>query len=128
MSEFLGLLWQQRNSTANPQSISRRRGGTSRVEKKQELYPAFVFPAGISQTDYFFQCRTHNPAGIWCQNDVASTSMRRDHVASTSTQRHFGTKCPLGYESYTERHSQSDLYLVNLSSKTYGFEDKLTKY
>ena len=24
--------------------------------------------------------------------------------------------------------SQSDLYLVNLSSKTYVFEDKLTKY
>ena len=36
------------------------------------------------------------PAGIWFQNDVVSTSMRRDHVASTSTQRHFGTKCPLG--------------------------------
>ena len=24
--------------------------------------------------------------------------------------------------------SQTDLYLVNLSSKTYGFEDKMTKY
>ena len=28
----------------------------------------------------------HSPVGIWCQNDVVSTSMRR----------HFYTKCPLG--------------------------------
>ena len=35
------------------------------------------------------------PAGIWCQNDVVSTSMRRDHVASTLTQRHFYAMCPL---------------------------------
>ena len=34
--------------------------------------------------------------GIWCQNDVVLTSMRRDDVASTSIQRHFDTKCPLG--------------------------------
>ena len=37
-----------------------------------------------------------NPAGIWCQNDVELTSMRRDDVASTLIRRHFGTKCPLG--------------------------------
>ena len=37
-----------------------------------------------------------NPADIWCENDVVLTSMRRDHVASTLIQRHFGTKCPLG--------------------------------
>ena len=24
-----------------------------------------------------------SPVGIWCQNDVVSTSMRRDHVALT---------------------------------------------
>ena len=36
------------------------------------------------------------PVGIWCQNDVVSTSMRRDHVASTLIRRHFNTKCPLG--------------------------------
>ena len=36
------------------------------------------------------------PAGIWCENDVGSTSMRRHHVASTLIRRHFGTKCPLG--------------------------------
>ena len=33
-----------------------------------------------------------SPAGIWCQNDVVSTSMRRHHVASTLTRRHF-TSC-----------------------------------
>ena len=38
----------------------------------------------------------NNPAGIWCQNDVVSTSMRRNHVASTLIRRHFRTKCPLG--------------------------------
>ena len=34
--------------------------------------------------------------GIWCQNDVVLTSMRRDDVASTSRRRHFVTKYPLG--------------------------------
>ena len=37
-----------------------------------------------------------DPAGIWCQNEVVSTSMRRDHVASTLTRRHFYVMCPLG--------------------------------
>ena len=32
------------------------------------------------------------PVGIWCQNDVVSTSMRRDDVASTLIRRHF-TAC-----------------------------------
>ena len=36
------------------------------------------------------------PVGIWCPNDVVSTSMRRDHVASTLIRRHFNTKCLLG--------------------------------
>ena len=36
------------------------------------------------------------PAGIWCQNDVVSTSVRRNHVASTLIRRHFRIKCPLG--------------------------------
>ena len=39
------------------------------------------------------------PVGIWCENDVGSTSMRRHHVASTLIRRHFCTKCPLGYLS-----------------------------
>ena len=43
-----------------------------------------------------FPIWSSNPAGIWCQNDVVLTSMRRHHVASTSIRRHFGTKCPLG--------------------------------
>ena len=37
------------------------------------------------------------PAGIWCENDVVLTSMRRDYVASTLIRRHCDTKCPLGY-------------------------------
>ena len=36
------------------------------------------------------------PAGIWCQNDVVSTSMRRYHVASTLPLRHFHVMCALG--------------------------------
>ena len=36
------------------------------------------------------------PAGIQHQNDVVSTSMRRDHVASTLIRRHFNVVCPLG--------------------------------
>ena len=36
------------------------------------------------------------PAGIWCENDVVLTLMRRDYVASTLIRRHFDTKCPLG--------------------------------
>ena len=37
-----------------------------------------------------------HPAGTQHQNDVASTSMRRDHVASTLIRRHFNVMCPLG--------------------------------
>ena len=36
------------------------------------------------------------PAGIWCENDIVLTSLRRDYVASTLIRRHFDTKCPLG--------------------------------
>ena len=46
----------------------------------------FVFSHGV------YVC----PMGIWCQNDVVLTSMRRHHVASTSIRRQSGTKCPLG--------------------------------
>ena len=31
------------------------------------------------------------PVGIWCQNDVVSTSMRHHHVVSTMIRRHFTT-------------------------------------
>ena len=37
-----------------------------------------------------------SPAGTQQQNDVVSTSMRRDYVASTLIQRHFNVVCPLG--------------------------------
>ena len=37
-----------------------------------------------------------NPAGTQHQNDVVSTSMRRDHVASTLIRRHFNVVCPRG--------------------------------
>ena len=32
------------------------------------------------------------PVGIWCQNDVVSTSVRRHHVTLTLIRRHF-TSC-----------------------------------
>ena len=34
--------------------------------------------------------------GIWYQNDVVSTSIRRNHVAPTLIRRHFYAMCPLG--------------------------------
>ena len=39
---------------------------------------------------YFDVYYVHNvyPVGIWCQNDVVSMSMRRNHVASTLIRRH----------------------------------------
>ena len=37
-----------------------------------------------------------DPAGTQHQNDVVSTSMRRDHVASTLIRRHFNVVCLLG--------------------------------
>ena len=36
------------------------------------------------------------PEGTQRQNDVASTSMRRDHVASPLMRRHPDAVCPLG--------------------------------
>ena len=44
----------------------------------------------------YFRNEKNCPAGIWCQNDVVSTSMRRQHVASTFVRRHFYVMCPLG--------------------------------
>ena len=41
------------------------------------------------------------PAGIWCENDVVLTSMRRDDVASTLIRCHFRTKCLLGCLDFT---------------------------
>ena len=39
------------------------------------------------------------PVGMWCQNDVVSTSMRH-HVASTLTRRHFYVTSPLEQYSF----------------------------
>ena len=36
------------------------------------------------------------PVGIWCQNYVASTSMRRDNVALTLIRRYFYVMRPVG--------------------------------
>ena len=36
---------------------------------------------------------------FWSLNDVVSTLMRRDDVASTLIRRHFGTKSSLGWDS-----------------------------
>ena len=36
------------------------------------------------------------PVGTQYQKDVVSTSMRRDHVASTLIRLHFNVVCPLG--------------------------------
>ena len=53
------------------------------------------------------------PAGIWCENDVVLTSMRRDYVASTLIRRHFRTKCPLGpfrEFQFTESEGSADCH------------------
>ena len=59
---------------------------TDRSKHIKQLIPV-ASAGGISQI---------YPAGIWCQNDVVSTSVRRNHVASTLIRRHFRTKCSLG--------------------------------
>ena len=51
------------------------------------------------------------PAGTR-QNDVVSTSMRRDHVASTLIRHHFNVVCPLGCFSHcdtTRKNIPSDM-------------------
>ena len=71
----------------------------SELQKCTWLLPSPVSLAGNCIGFIFIvKCTQHRvviPAGIWCENDVGSTSMRRHHVASTLIRRHFGTKCPL---------------------------------
>ena len=72
------------------------------LEKKSgQLQSCTVFGLKLhtitEDTDFWFSQRTIS-AGIWCENDVVLTSMRRDYVASTLIRRHFDTKCPLGYK------------------------------
>ena len=49
------------------------------------------------------------PAGTQHQNDVLSTSMRRDHVASTLIRRHFNVVCPLGLYSIWKPWSTAEV-------------------
>ena len=50
--------------------------------------------------------------GIWCQNDVISTSMR-SHVASTLMQRHFHVMCPLGLFMHNMGEVEGHSYYPN---------------
>ena len=52
------------------------------------------------------------PAGTQHQNDVVSTSMRRDHVASTLIRRHFNVVCPLGLLFIISLITQPDFFVV----------------
>ena len=63
------------------------------VLKFQLLIPMFISFHNISP----------NPAGTQHQNDVISTSMRRDHVASTLIRRHFNVLCPLGRFNWRQK-------------------------
>ena len=59
------------------------------------------FPKSVTEVHLYFSGNVYilsiaNPAGTQHQNDVVSTSMRRDHVASTLIRRHFNVVCPLG--------------------------------
>ena len=49
----------------------------------------------VNENLQIITCRGY-PAGTQYQNDVVSTSMRRDHVASTLIRRHFNVVCLLG--------------------------------
>ena len=51
------------------------------------------YPRNLNET---WESLERVPAGIWCQNDVVSTLMRRHHVASTLIRRHFYVMCPMG--------------------------------
>ena len=58
-------------------------------------------PFWLKKSPYLELCswvtnKQNSPAGTQHQNDVVSTSMRRDHVASTLIRRHFNVVCLLG--------------------------------
>ena len=58
------------------------------------------------------------PVGIWCQNDVVLTLMRRHHVASTFIRRHFLHHVPAGTGYMIIRmmyfHLKIDLFSLSL--------------
>ena len=54
------------------------------------------------------------PVGIWYQNDVVKTPMRRHHVASTLIRRHFYVICPVGvHVSYYEENDELSRTLLD---------------
>ena len=53
------------------------------------------------------------PVGIWCQNDVVLSSMRRNHVASTITRRHFYVMCPLNGGADCENEAMLHYHSTN---------------
>ena len=62
-------------------------------------------------------------AGICCENDVGSTSMRRHHVAPTLIRRHFGTKCSLGIQCDRSSYCTDNLFIIYLfPQKEYLFK------
>ena len=78
----------------------------------------FFFFCISNELTYIVQLRitlsTNIPAAIRCQNVDVSTSMRRNHVASTLIWRHFRTKCPLGYTSTPSfKPSRKELEIVH---------------
>ena len=53
----------------------------------------------ILETEQTFRWQTiHLASGLWCQNDVALTSLWGHHTASTLIQYHFYIMCPLDSE------------------------------
>ena len=60
---------------------------------------------------YMYRIFASYSVGIWCQNGVVTTSMRRHHVASTLIRRNFYVMCPLG------KGTKSTLFLTSVRNK-----------
>ena len=85
-----------------------------------QFISAFIKETGkqIRSGDY----RTrHFQVGIWSQNDVALTSIRRHHVASTFIL-HFLVMCPLGsdYNDSCNRVFIINIVMIRMRSFTYS--------
>ena len=72
-------------------------GGGIRFLQISEQYVAFMQIRRTNWKTKKHLLLKHNPSGHTTLNDVVSTSMRRDHVASTLIRRHFDVMCLLGY-------------------------------
>ena len=74
-----------------------KEGDQVRISLKYcDVSTCFVAIYADAMVDFIFISVVDYPAGTQYQNDVVSTSMRRDHVASTLIRRHFNVVCPLG--------------------------------